>query len=100
MLSTIINRRLLSSTMAIRPLMRAYTVIPSTPQQPTTVTDTNTSNDVYNPVHALYNNENQSVHESHSTVPAGQTYRSLSADDHSHHHNDTFGPTFNSVFDE
>lgn len=76
---------------SVRPLIRSYTIIPSMPEQ--SVSPKQGINQDYNPVHALYNNENQSVHE--SLLHAGQTYRSLSTDDHS-----TFSPTFNSIFDE
>lgn len=105
---SIINRRLFSSVSAsssLRPLLflRSYTVIPSTPQQQnvsSVITDATTSSpsgEVFNSVHALYNNENQSLHESQylHTTTGSATYRSLSEDDHS-----IFSPTFNSVFDE
>lgn len=76
---------------SVRPsLVRAYTIIPSMPEQAVTPKQ---ANQEYNPVHALYNNENQSVGE--ALLSTGQTYRSLSHDD-----NATFSPTFNSVFDE
>lgn len=86
----------IKSTTSVRPVancVRLYTVVPSTPQQPTTDNNGVKPNDNFNSVHALYNNENQSVHES-QYIP-GQTYRSLSSDE-----NTTFSPEFNSVFDE
>ncbi|CAO3646714.1 unnamed protein product [Mucor fragilis] len=85
-----------------RPMVfnRAYTLIPSTPHPaaPNAAATTGTENPVvknhqeqdYNTIHALYNNENQSVHETTTN-----SYRSLSDDNET-----TFGPTFNSVFDE
>lgn len=91
-----LNRRVVVTSMMSRPLVRSYTIIPSMPAVPASGTTTQVvKTDDYNSVHALYNNENQSVHESHLNT-AGQTYRSLSSDDH----HSTFGPTFNSVFDE
>lgn len=80
----------LRRAVSVRPLVRSYTIIPSMPEQ--SVTPKQAQQD-YNPVHALYNNENQSVGD--HLVQPGQTYRSLSTDD-----NATFSPTFNSVFDE
>lgn len=76
-----------------RPLCRAYTLIPSTPHP--VASEANTAvkkqeEEDYNTIHALYNNENQSVHETTTN-----SYRSLSDDNET-----TFGPTFNSVFDE
>lgn len=99
---SIVNRRLLLASTSSRSLvvMRAYTVVPSTPQQqePSTIANNGvktTNENNYNSVHALYNNENQSLHHEYHTTP-GQTYRSLSEDD-SH---SAFSPQFNSVFDE
>lgn len=90
-----LNRRAVVTSMMNRPLVRCYTIIPSMPAAPASETTQEVNTDNYNSVHALYNNENQSVRESHLNT-AGQTYRSLSSDDH----HSTFGPTFNSVFDE
>ncbi|KAK4513216.1 Vesicle membrane receptor protein (v-SNARE) [Mucor velutinosus] len=82
-----------------RPLVafhRAYTLIPSTPHPVASAATTenpvvkNHQEQDYNTIHALYNNENQSVHETTT-----HSYRSLSDDNET-----TFGPTFNSVFDE
>ncbi|KAF1800308.1 hypothetical protein V8B55DRAFT_1546204 [Mucor lusitanicus] len=79
-----------------RPLVlgsRAYTLIPSTPHPAAPAASTAVKNHQeqdYNTIHALYNNENQSVHETTTN-----SYRSLSDDNET-----TFGPTFNSVFDE
>lgn len=93
---------LLSKTrVCYRPLLvvRSYSVVPLTPQQtsgPTTTASNKNPTDISHEYHhALYNNENQSMHE--SLLPKSQkaTYRSLSGDDAS-----SFGPSFNSVFDE
>ncbi|CEP14552.1 hypothetical protein [Parasitella parasitica] len=79
--------------LASRPLSRTYTLIPTTPH-PVASAATNATvkkqEDNYNTIHALYNNENQSVSETTTN-----SYRSLSDDIET-----TFGPTFNSVFDE
>ncbi|CAO3640325.1 unnamed protein product [Mucor hiemalis] len=90
---SIINRRLVSSTRS------AVVMLPSTPQRQEPSIENNgvKPNADFNAVHALYNNENQSLHESHlNSTPPGQTYRSLSEDDN----HSAFSPTFNSVFDE
>lgn len=99
---SILNRRVVATGLIARPLVRAYTIIPSMPSDPTSnrvpgggaAAVTTTDEETYNSFHALYNNENQSIHETH--LNPGQTYRSLSSDDH----HSTFGPTFNSIFDE
>jgi hypothetical protein len=71
-------------------LVRAYTVVPYTPQQ-SPLNEQPTKQEELNSIHALYNNQNQSLQEHYSSVQS--TYRSLSEDD-------TFGPSFNTVFDE
>lgn len=73
--------------------VRAYTVAPYTPQQQP-LNEKPIKQEELNMIHALYNNENQSLQE-HHIHNAETAYRSLSEDDQS-----TFGPSFNSVFDE
>lgn len=94
----------LSKSAYRRPLLlvRNYSVIPSIPQ-PVTPTAATTAiknpNDISHEYHhALYNNENQSMHDHLLPKPQKATYRSLSSDDHQD--TSSFGPTFNSVFDE
>ncbi|OAD71139.1 hypothetical protein PHYBLDRAFT_182139 [Phycomyces blakesleeanus NRRL 1555(-)] len=71
---------------------RAYTLIPSTPEQ-----SKPSAQDIqdHNPIHALYNNHNQSVQDTHYAdkkihVANPEHYQSA----------DTFSPAFNTVFDE
>jgi hypothetical protein len=71
--------------------IRSYTVVPSTPYQNQPAEELK-SNQEHNTLHALYNNENQSVLDHH--LSPNEKQRSLS-DEH-----DTFTPTFNAVFDE
>jgi hypothetical protein len=73
--------------------IRAYTVVPFTPQRQPLNEQPNKQEEL-NAIHALYNNENQSLQEHHSNT-VQSTYRSLSEDDQS-----TFSPSFNTVFDE
>lgn len=88
---------------------RAYSVIPRTPQahtpapeQPTaaaaatanaTVASAQPGQDSHNPIHALYNNENQSILQHHQHDEDLGSHHILSGAD-------AFSPTFNTVFDE
>ncbi|KAL9554051.1 hypothetical protein PS6_003636 [Mucor atramentarius] len=93
-LITLNSTRRWAVVLANRPLVfnRAYTLVPSTPHPAATPATTENSvvknhqEQEYNTIHALYNNENQSVHETTTN-----SYRSLSDDNET-----TFGPTFNS----
>ncbi|KAI8881901.1 hypothetical protein K501DRAFT_103951 [Backusella circina FSU 941] len=89
-----LSTRLISNTrmtLARSLAIRSYTVVPSTPYQNQPVQEIK-SNQEHNTLHALYNNENQSVLDHH--LNSNEKQRSLS-DEH-----ETFTPTFNAVFDE
>lgn len=99
--SMIIARRAPAQLAAVR----FYTVIPSIPQayQAHQQQPVRSEEEHPNPIHALYNTENQSMLDQHhyhtqtAVHSAEQTHLELGDALHSA---DNFSPTFNTVFDE
>ncbi|KAI9489467.1 hypothetical protein BDB00DRAFT_791067 [Zychaea mexicana] len=85
---------------------RCYTLIPSTPQQgPQAQAQPMISReeDHPNPIHALYNTENQSMLDASTAHAASGSHSAPqhdAASDVFGSSADTFSPTFNTVFDE